>query len=61
MKVPKVLANPVYWIALIVFGLSLWCEWPVITFQTFPHFPLVRGYGGMALVILARAIAETIK
>lgn len=42
MNYPKVLANPVYWIALILALFSVWCEWPIITLKTFPHFPFVR-------------------
>ena len=60
MKYPKVLANPLWWIALILFGFSIWSEFPVLTFKTFPHFPFVRGYGGMALLLLARSIAQVI-
>ena len=53
--------SPTYWITLILFGLSIWCAWPAITLQNFPHFPFVRGYGGMALMLVARTIAGTIK
>lgn len=55
-----------WWVGVVVFGLSVWCVWPVFQMGIVvwltghvPPFPFLRGYGGMALMILARHIASS--
>lgn len=39
--------------AVCVFAFSVWVAWPMLTFQNYPHLPILRSYFSMGLLILA--------
>jgi hypothetical protein len=46
---------PLFLAAMLLFGASVWLEWPLLTLRTYPDVPL-RAYAGMGVLIFATSI-----